>query len=108
MNYLEKAEAALDYLELSENEFSRLKALVKYAPDRLKVLSSTLALESSEKSVTGKHTASLAHPDYEAAIDAYETVTKEFNLIQAKRNRAELTIEFWRSLNSAQKLGNPV
>jgi len=107
MNYLQKAEKALDYLQSSEEEYARLKALVKSKSDRLKIEHSTLMLECTESSVAAKSTNAYAHPDYTQSIDSFETVERELYEIQEKRHRAELTIEFWRSLNAAQKLGNP-
>ena len=106
MNYLEKAEKAIEYMASSESEYARLKALVKYAPERLKAYLATLELESTETTQAGKKTAALAHQEYEQLVDSFETVTQEYNVISEKRRRAELMIEMYRSVNSAMKRGN--
>ena len=108
MNYLNKAEKAIEYLAESEQEYARLKAVVKYAPERIKMYLATLVLESDKKTVAERTSASMAHPEYEQTINSFELISNEFYEIQERRNRAELTIEFWRSLNAAQKLGNPI
>jgi len=105
-DYLKKAEKALDYLAETEAEYARLKALVKYAPDRLKMYLAALMLESEEKSATAKKTTAEAHPEYEQTVDSFETISKEFFEIDEKRKRANMTIEMFRSVNSSLKKGN--
>ena len=106
MNYLKKDEKAIEYIASSEAEYARLYALQKYAPERLKAYLATLEQESDESTQTGKKTAALAHPEYEQLIDSFETITNEFKEIAEKRRRAEVTIEMYRSVNSAMKRGN--
>ena len=106
MNYLNKAEKAIEYLAESEQEYARLKALVKYAPERLKMYLSNLEMESDEPTQAGKKTAALAHSEYEQTVNSFETITQEYNEIAEKRRRAELMIEMYRSVNSALKRGN--
>ncbi len=54
MNYLNKAEKAIEYLAETETEYARLKALTKYAPDRIKAFLAILAQESTETSQAAK------------------------------------------------------
>ena len=106
MDYLKKAEKALEYLETSEQQYAELKAQVKYAPERLKSFLSVLELNSDETTQAGKKAQALAHEDYRVLIDSMETITKEYNVLAEKRRRAEMTIEMYRSVNSAMKRGN--
>lgn len=105
-DYLKRAEKAIEYLEASEADFARLKALTKYAPERLKAYLATLMLESTETSQAAKKTAAEGHIEYEQTIDSFETISREFFELQEKRHRAELAIEMYRSVNSAMKRGN--
>ena len=108
-NYLQLAEKSLKYLQDSEEDYGRLKALVKYAPERIKAQVAQLILDpdNPESSQAGKKAWAEAHKDHEHIVDSFETVSNELFVIQEKRVRAETTIEFWRSHNAAQKLGNP-
>jgi hypothetical protein len=106
MDYLKKAEKALEYLAETEEEYARLKALVKYAPERIKAFLAVLASESKESSQAGKQAAALASEDHDAQLNSFEEVSRAFFEIQEKRHRAELTIEMYRSVNSALKRGN--
>ena len=106
MNYLAKAEKAIEYLAETENKYAHLKAQVKYAPERLKAFLSVLEMESDLPSATARKTAAMANDEYDALIEAQETIAREYNVIAEKRRRAEITIEMYRSVNSAMKRGN--
>jgi hypothetical protein len=105
-DYLKKAEQAIHYIGESEAEYARLKGLIKLIPERMKIMKASLILECDEKSATAKQTWAEGHKDFEMTIDSCETVYADFYLIEAKRARAELTIEMYRSINSALKRGN--
>jgi len=105
-DYFKKAEKALGYLAETEEEYARLKALVKYAPDRLKMYLATLMTDCEEKSATAKKTYAEAHPEYENTVNSFETVSMEFFEIDERRKRANMTIEMFRSVHSSLKKGN--
>ena len=106
MNYLEKAEKALEYLAESEEEYASLKAQHQALKERIKITKAQLMLESPESSAAKKEIDAEAHTDYLQATTDWEMCLQEFYLIEAKRKRAELTIEMYRSVNSALKRGN--
>ena len=105
-DYLKKAELAIKYLYESEGEYARLKGLIKLIPERMKIMKASLIMESEEKSATAKQTWAEGHKDFEMTVDSCEKSYEDFYLIEAKRARAELTIEMYRSINSAMKRGN--
>ena len=106
MDYLKKAEKALEYLADTEELYATFYAQQKYAPERLKASLAHLEQQSDEPTQTAKKTAALADKEYKQLVDSYEVVTKEFKEIAEKRRRAEMTIEMYRSVNSAMKRGN--
>lgn len=106
MDYLDKAEKALEYLKTSEDEYAKLKSLVKVYPDRSKQLQATLYFQSDEKTVEGRKQWTLAHTDMEEFTNSMQTIIEEYELISERRKRAETTIEMYRSVNSAMKRGN--
>ena len=105
-DYLKKAEKAIDYLQESEEEFARLKGLVKVQPDRIKVVVAKEIMISPESSQAAKKAWAEAGEKYSQALDEYQGMMDMFTLIEKKRQRAELVIEMYRSVNSALKRGN--
>lgn len=105
-DYLIKAEQAIEYLRESEESYSSLKAQHQAAKERLKVVEASKKLDSGETSDNKATTKARASNDYGNALRLWEDTLEAFYLIEAKRKRAELTIEMYRSVNSALKKGN--
>jgi hypothetical protein len=106
VNYLDQAEKALGYLADSEADYAALKAQHQALKERMKIVEHQGILDSSEKSAAMKKSASMASKNYMDAVTDWEIVVESYELISAKRKRAELTIEMYRSVNSALKRGN--
>jgi len=106
MNYLDKAEKAIEYLAQSEHEWAQYKALLKFQPERHKACLARLQSASPENTEAGRKRWAEAHEDYSETIDEGIEIAEHFYLLDAKRQRAEHTIEMYRSVNSALKRGN--
>ena len=106
MNYLDKAEKALNYLQASEEEWAQYKALLKFQPERLKACLARLSNESLQTTEAGRKRDSEAHTAYSELLEEATEIAEQFYLLDAKRKRAEYSIELFRSVNSAQKRGN--
>ena len=106
--YLFKAEKALQYLADSESEYASLKAQHQALKERIKIIEHQGILDSTEKAATMKRSDSLASRAYEDAVTDWEETLELYELIAAKRKRAELTVEMFRSVNSAMKRGNMI
>lgn len=106
MDYLNKAEKAIQYLADSEEEWANLKAQHQALDKRRKIVRASGIMDSAESSAAMKANDSEASPDYKLAVMDWEQVMTDFYLIDAKRHRAELTIEMYRSVNSSMKRGN--
>lgn len=107
-DYFNLAEKALDYLHESEPEYARLKAMHKAEEKRLDIVKASKILDSQESSQGLREQDAKASEDYREAVAIWEDTLENFYLIEAKRKRAELTIEMYRSVNSAQKRGNMI
>lgn len=105
-DYLKKAEKALDYLAESEAEWAALKASHQANDKRRKIVRAGCLLIAEGKTVPEREAVAETHPDYKEAVDRWETSMEDFFLIDAKRTRANLTIEMFRSVNSSMKRGN--
>ena len=106
MNF-ESAEKALHYLAQTEEEWAQYKALLKFQPERHKALLARLSTESVQTTEAARKRDAEADTAFSELLDESTEIAERFYLLDAKRKRAEYTIEVWRSVNSAQKRGNP-
>ena len=106
MNYLQKAEAALNYLQESEAEYAQYKALLKFQSERHKACLARLMQDSVETTEAGRKRDAEAHKQYEELLDESTEIAEQAYLLESKRKRAEYTIELFRSVHSMQKRGN--
>ena len=107
-NYLEQAEKALKYLAQTEAEYARLKASHQAEDKRRKIVRASCFLDLKDVvgTIAERNQAAEVHTDYGQAVDDWQEAMEAFYLIDVKRKRAELTIEMFRSTNSARKKGN--
>ena len=106
MNYLEKAEHAINYLQSSEAEWASLKAQYQALAERIKITKASQIMDSDAKSQGMREHEATSSQEYMDAVSDWEECLQQYYLIDAKRKRAELTIEMYRSVNSALKRGN--
>ena len=104
-DYFKKAEKALDYLQQSEQEFAELKAKHQAMDKRRSIVRASCFLDSEGTAAERKEKAE-NHPDYRQAVNDWQKAMEDFYLVDAKRERANLIIEMYRSVNSAMKRGN--
>ena len=106
-DWYQETEKAVEYLRSTEEEYARYRGLMKAIPAREKIALARLMLESPEKSVAAKKTWAEASEEWEKVVDESQEIQTECDLLQAKRDRANLTIEIFRSVHSSLKAGNP-
>lgn len=97
--------AALEYLAETDEAFAISRAGVEMEKHRLKVARAVAMLESGEKSAAAQETHALVSENYRYALERLENVTVDYEIMAAKRKRAELTIEVWRSVNANRRQG---
>jgi hypothetical protein len=99
-----QVERALRYLEESEEAYAQAVAAKEAADLRLKVARDVAFLEH-EGTVAERTAAAGSCDAYLVAIDGVERAYTDAELLKAKRQRALLVCEVWRSLNSNRRAG---
>ena len=101
-----KAEKALHYLADTDEPFASAKSW-SLASDKLrKATRARIYLGCALKTDGQRNNYAESHDDYLKSVQDWQDAMYDFELLKAKRTRAELTIEFFRSLNSARNKGN--
>ena len=104
----ENMEQALHYLAESEEEWANLRASKDLESKRLEITLASGIIDSNSSSVAGKKVDALNSKDYKETVEEYQQLLESFYLIDARRRRAEITVEVWRSINSSRNKGNIV
>jgi hypothetical protein len=95
-------ERAMHFLAQTDIEFAQEKAELLKAEILRKRVRSRIFL-TAEGTVASREHAAEVHPDVVAADDAYIASVKTFETLKAKRQKSELIIEVWRSLESSRR-----
>jgi hypothetical protein len=95
---------ALRYLEESEEAHARAVASREAAEAATKIARDSAFL-ASEGTVAERQALAGTSLDYRAALEKLEAAYVDLELLKAKRQRAILTLEVWRSLNSNRRAG---
>ena len=96
---------ALTHLAATDGPVGVLRARVKGLEYQRKVIYG-LAFLDATGTVGEREATAYASSTYRAFVEDYENAVAECETMAAKRKRAELTIEVWRSLNANQRRGN--
>ena len=99
----ERVANALHYLSMTDEECAGLKAAVRAGEYLLKHYRAKAMAASDEKSIAAKETDALASEAYANAVSDYQETIAEYETVAAKRQRAILTIDVWRSLNANRR-----
>lgn len=101
----DQMEKALEYLADSEEEYANLRASKDLEGKRLEITLASGIIDSKKSSVAAKKVESLDSQEYKVVIEEMQTMLEAFYLIDAKRKRAEITIETWRTLEASRRRG---
>lgn len=99
-----QTEKALNYLASTDESCAKAKGLVKGLEYRLKVTKAIHFLTASG-TVAEKEAASLTSNSYLAMVNQYQDAVIEFETLAAKRERAVLTIDVWRTEQANRRKG---
>ena len=99
-----RADKALQFLESSEQEFARAVARRESAEQRRKLAKGLGFLEATGTAGEREARAETSE-DYRAAIEELESAVYELELLKAKRARALLTIDLFRTLEASRRKG---
>ena len=94
-------------LAQSDEKYARLTAAVKALEHKAKVIRSTAYLAASG-TIAEREAVALSSFAYRTFVEDLENTVADREILAAQRKRAELTIDVWRSLNSARSKGQIV
>ena len=102
---LKNVESAVRYLGETDEQYAVAKAAMIAGKERLKTALAQCFLDANGSNVKERESNALCSQIYRTQIDVYENAILDFETMKNKRLRAELTVEVWRSLNSARSKG---
>jgi len=96
---------ALEYLKTTDESYAKAKSYVKGLEHKKKVILAEAYLEATGTNGEREQKAQVdkGHREW---IAIHEEAVLDMEILAAKRKRAELTIDVWRSLNANQRKGN--
>lgn len=92
----------MEFLAETDEQFAEIKTLVARAEILCKRARARLFL-TGEGSVEARKAAAEAHPEACAADDTYIEAMREFETLKARRSRAEILIDVWRSIEASRR-----
>ena len=95
---------ALTYLAETDGPVAKLIARVKALEYEAKSIRGLVFLDATG-TMAEKEAKAVSSSPYRAWIEDYENAYAECETIRAKRKRAELSIDVWRSLNASRRQG---
>jgi hypothetical protein len=98
----QRMELAMEFLADSDEPFAEMKTLVARSEILCKRARARVFL-TSDGNVETRKAAAETHVEVCAADDTYIAAMKEFETLRAKRGRAEILIDVWRSLNASMR-----
>lgn len=104
INYKD-AEIALQYLCDTDEEYARAKTLYDALCEQKKTVQA-IEYGKLDGSAAEKTQQALASKAYIEHLHAIRDAQIEFETVRAKRITKQAIIDMWRSVNSAQKMGN--
>ena len=100
----ERVGKAMRYLAVTDLSYAEAKANLESAEILRKRVRARVFL-TEDGTVAERQAEAEVHHDTEAADDAYVTAIKAFEELKARRQRADLVIEVWRSLEATRRRG---
>ena len=99
----ERMEAALNFLGESDDSFAEAKAALARAEILAKRARARIILTISEGSVEVKKATAETHPEVGQADDELIEAITVFEKLRAKRDRAEVVIDVFRTLEASRR-----
>lgn len=99
------AEKALNYLAETDEPAAKAKSLMLALEKQEKTVLAVSYMNSQGRSVQDREYEARKSIEYLDWQEKYKDAVYEHELYRNKRSRAELTIEFWRSLNANRRQG---
>jgi hypothetical protein len=95
-------EEAMAYLADTDDKYAEIKTLVLRCEILAKRARARIFL-TGEGNVESRKAAAEVHGEVCSADDTYIESMREFETLKARRSRAEIVIDVWRSINASQR-----
>ena len=99
-----QVEKAMNYLAETDEDYGKSVGLVKGLEHYLKTVKSQVFLNSSG-TVAEREAKSYASKDYREKILEHQNAVTDKEIMAAKRKRAELTVDVWRTQQANRRQG---
>jgi hypothetical protein len=99
---LEKVEGAMGFMAETDEPYAVAVTDLESSDIRRKRVRARVFIES-EGTVAERNAGAEVHQDTEAADEAYATALLRKETLKARRQRAELVIDLWRTLSANQR-----
>jgi len=108
LNYEEQAEKALNYLASTDEEHANAKALLGALQEQRKTIKAMVYLQHIERGKGQGVSEQEAYnsEEYREHLEKIQNAEADYQLLQNKRKRADLTIEMFRTYSANQRRGN--
>ena len=100
----EQADRALNYLATTDLEIAEWRVAV-LRTEYMAEVAEAMAFKYAEGSVEARKQEAKTVDAVKAAKEEYFKAVKHWEVLKAKRKRAELTIEMWRTSESSRRAG---
>lgn len=103
----DKGERALDFLAQTDAEYADWRVTMLRTEYLAEVAENLIykTLRSTGDSVEDCKRAARASPEFQEKFDEHLKAVREYEFLRARRRRAELTFEAWRSINANRRQG---
>jgi hypothetical protein len=99
----DRMENAMEYLTDTDDAFAAMKTLLARTEILAKRARARIFLTGDKGSVEAKKAAAETHTEVCAADDTYIEAMREYETLKARRSRAEILIEVWRTLEASRR-----
>lgn len=97
-----KVEDALEYLADTDEPHARAKAMVKALEHKIKTVRALTFLQSAG-TVAEREAQSLVSKEYCDVVEQYENAVADYELMENRRQRAQLEIDVWRTTEASRR-----
>ena len=101
----DRAEKAVEYLRDTSEKYGMARGHAAFCSGNLRRVKAMLMLQEKEGSLGDREARAYASETYLKALEAEEDAIAEYEILRAKREAAQCTIDVWRSQASARKQG---
>lgn len=102
---LETLEKALDFIAQSDHEYGQWKAMM-LRTEYMAEVREALVYKTLEGSIEDRKRAAKCDEEVRKAWEEHFQCVAKFEVLKARRARAAITVDLWRSMEATRRVGN--